>query len=235
MIVTGTTIAIVLCAVVILMTARRITHHPGHRVADRDRDAGMVSLGNDTEIIFSAPIYPVERPVEITVHDLPVVTDDFYEKDEDPAELERRFDESAKVLTTPPLPPEPEVGPDPDPEATGDWPTAIPPAGWTGMDYGDDLLEELDIDADQWLQPLQTGANGRAVRRLKSLMAERGWTERGQRETAPRSAGKRRKKRTLGRLNPVEAHRDRAHRRAANPDLSTGRHRRSDKNPPTAE
>lgn len=225
-------VGVVVCALGILKASKLVSRHPGQRAARR-RDTGMASPDNGIEIIFDAPHYPIERPAEITVHDLPAVTD-FFEEDEDPAVIERRYNERPKVTTAPP---EPEIGPDPDPDATNPWPVAIPPAGpelnfgspvlleandWTGMDYGDGYLEELS--ADEWLQPLQTGTNGRAVRRLKGLMQDRGWTDRGRRETTPRHVGKRHKKRTLGRLNPVEVHRDRA-RRDATPG---GRHRRTD-------
>ena len=259
-------LAVVLGAAIILRVGEIIAHHPGHHAGHRGRDMGMVAIEGGTgttRTSVDVPVYPVERPPENTIIDLPVIVDgdDFYVEDELVEKVESVYERADRVLTAPPegwtgpvqcsttcdddckidcheehlvtwrrdpdhthWSPEPEIGPDPDPDATGEW-VAVPIEPQTDhlMDYGDEFLDE--ITAEEWLQPLQTGTNGRAVRRLKSLMTDKGWTGRGQRETTPRRVGKRRKKRTLGRLNPVEAQRDRA-RRAAEP---TGRHRRTEK------
>lgn len=109
-----TAVAIVICASGIFRVGRR---HPGHRAAN-----GMVSVDNGTTIEFAepepipadVPVYPVERPTDVTsvdlpryvdpheTHEIPYV-DDFYEEDEDPEKVQRLFDEGVKVRTAHPL------------------------------------------------------------------------------------------------------------------------------------
>jgi hypothetical protein len=163
--------------------------------------------------------------------------DEFYIEDEDPAEIRRIFDESTKVVTAHPLesycrrhPTEPCTCPDEDwisTDDTGDWP-AIQESQLVDLDAGTTAEFQRFWEGDEendpnWVHGLREGTvNSRAIRRLKRLVRERGWSSSGTHQDTPRSAGKRRKKRTLvQRLHPEEEKRERPARKRSAP----GRHR----------
>jgi hypothetical protein len=170
------------------------------------------------------PTEPCTCEDDAWVHPLPVYTetapnevidpDDFYVEDEDPTELQRRFDAGSKVQT--------------DLDATGEWPAPYETPVVSREEY--ELFWEgpICLEQNDWVEELRTGGNGRAVRRLKALMDARGWIDRGKREKTPRSAHKRRKRRTLSEyIDEREKRRERAERtdRTTN---QAGRHRRTE-------
>lgn len=155
MIYVGEGLALILAGALLLKLAHVFDRHSGqhHRGAlvgaASGGDAATMTVSIDEPTIgrVEVPVYPIERPpADVTVIDLPVITDDddFYVEDEPAEELESVLARADRVLTAPPegwtgpvydppalsaatLPPEPEVGPDPDPDATGDFPVVTAP------------------------------------------------------------------------------------------------------------
>jgi hypothetical protein len=133
----------------------------------------------------------------------------FYEEDEDPAELQRRFDALPKIETA-----QPNLD-----DATGPWRTPVA----TPEEYEMFWEGPVGLEQNDWVEKLRTSSNGRATRRLKGLFADRGWIDRGQRERTPRNAKKRRRRRTLSEYLDVRERR----RERATKTGEPGRHRRA--------